>query len=117
MSLDVNTVATNPEVILSHLRSRKADESVLHNVGKIGQLRAERNNCIIEGDKARNLRKQLSKDIGSLMKTGKTEEIENLKKTVEKANHDSEQALQRQTAIDNEIDTIMKFIPNLLDDR
>ena len=80
-------------------------------------MRTERNNYIVEGDKNKNLRKTLSKEIGILMKDNNFEEIEKLKQKVEQANLDSATADAKLGEIDIEIDKILAILPNLLDDR
>ena len=56
-SLDTNLIASNMELVLSHLKARRADSRIEEDVLKLKNLRAERNACIVEGDKAKNIRK------------------------------------------------------------
>ena len=117
ISLDVNLIAANSELVMSHLNSRQSSEEQLNDVRKIESLRAKRNHCIVEGDTARNTRKILSNEIGKLMRESKTEEAAQLKKKVEESNQISLKAIEQQNEIDKEIEDIFSRIPNLLDDR
>ena len=117
LSLDVNLVACDNELIISHLTARKSNHDLLEAVRKIPELRSKRNALIVEGDAARNSRKKLSTLIGSLMKERKIDEVERVKVQVEDFSKQSFNADQKQIEIENEIDKIMSIIPNLLDDR
>lgn len=115
--MDTNLIASNTELVISHLKARRADSKILDEILKIKSLRAERNACIQEGDKAKNIRKSLSKDIGLMMKQNKLVEVEQLKQRVEEANFASGEADEKLARIDAEIKSIFPMIPNLLDDR
>ena len=116
-SLDTNLIASNMELVLSHLKARRADSRIEEDVLKLKTLRAERNSCIIEGDKAKNIRKTLSKDIGMLMKQSKLDEVAAVKLQVEQANIQSAASDEKLAQIDEEIKKLFSVLPNLLDDR
>jgi hypothetical protein len=117
VSLDTNLLANNPDLVLSHLTSRRSSTELMESVSKIAALRTERNALIVQGDAAKNTRKTLSAQIGQLMKEGKTAEVDELKRQVEKANDVSAAADEAQGHIDRQIDAIFSVLPNLLDDR
>ena len=117
VSLDTNLLANNPDLVLSHLTSRRSSTELMESVSKIAALRTERNALIVQGDAAKNTRKTLSAQIGQLMKEGKTAEVDELKRQVEKANEVSAAADEAQGHIDRQIDAIFSVLPNLLDDR
>jgi seryl-tRNA synthetase len=116
-SLDTTLIASNIELVLSHLKARRADSKIDDDVLKLKNLRAERNACIVEGDKAKNIRKTLSKDIGILMKQNKLDEVDAVKMQVEQANIQSAASDEKLAQIDEEIKKIFSVLPNLLDDR
>ncbi|KAJ1397435.1 Seryl-tRNA synthetase N-terminal domain-containing protein [Ochromonadaceae sp. CCMP2298] len=116
LSLDTQLISSQPDLVVGHLRSRKADEALIERVLRIKALRTERNSCIVEGDAAKGVRKALSKDIGLLMRDQKMQEAEELKKRVELASADSAAADEKLAVIDSEIDSILSLVPNLLDD-
>ena len=117
ISLDTNLIATNPDLVISHLNARKSYGPIIEEINKIKNLRADRSACIVEGDAAKNLRKVLSKEIGTLMKDNKIEEVNAIKLKVEEANKVSALCDEKLAAIDIEIDKIFSLVPNLLDDR
>ena len=117
LSLDTTLIATQTDLVVSHLESRKSDSKLIEKVLTIKDLRAERNNCIVEGDRYKSVRKTLSKEIGSLMAQKKLVEVEVLKQKVEQASQDSALTDDKLAKIDVEIDDILSIVPNLLDDR
>jgi hypothetical protein len=116
-SLDTNLLANNPDLVISHLRSRRSSEAILQDVEKIAKLRTERNALIVSGDAAKNIRKTLSQQIGKLMKDGKTVEVEELKRQVEEASIKSAEVDVKLNVTETEINRLFAVIPNLLDDR
>ena len=115
--LDTNLLQTSPDLVLSHLSARRSSAELVDQVGRIGCLRQERNAAIMAGDKAKNIRKTLSQQIGQAMKEGKQDVVSDLKKQVEDANALSESADEDLARIDGEINKVFPLIPNLLDDR
>jgi seryl-tRNA synthetase len=115
-SLDTNLLATNPELVISHLQSRKSNSGLLNDVSTIATLRGERNALIVTGDAAKSVRKNLSQQIGQLMKAGKSEEVVELKKQVETASEASAAADIELDVIDAKINKLFSVLPNLLDD-
>jgi hypothetical protein len=117
LSLDSALAADRPDLLISHLHSRKSDSLVKNKVLAIKQLRAERVQLIGKGDLARNTRKLLSKEIGTLMKSGKTTEAADLKRKVEQASDESHAFDEKLAVVDNQLNQIVLDLPNLLDDR
>ena len=117
VSLDTNLLSNNPDLVLSHLTSRRSSAELMENVSKLSALRHERNAQIVAGDAAKNVRKTLSQQIGQLMKEGRTAEVDDLKLQVETANEISATADVALGHIDQQINAIFSVLPNLLDDR
>lgn len=125
-SLDVNLIASNPDMIASHLKSRKS-VALLDDLSTIGSLRTARNALIYESDQAKNTRKLISAQIGQIMRERKGKagadadavdtEIKNLKEKVEDANRISDDADVKLKEIDASIDKLFSIFPNLLDDK
>ena len=115
-SLDVNLMAAEPELVVSHLKSRRASESVFEEVSRIASLREQRNAEIQKGDKAKSDRKTLSQQIGKLMKEGKQDEVQAIKDQVEEASRISKACDETLGALDARIQAILIGMPNLLDD-
>ena len=117
ISLDPALLAENPELVLSHIKSRRGNPSLLNDVQRIGELRSLRNSAISQGNLAKSTRNNLSQEIGKLMKMGRTNEIDELKLQVEKAKDLATQLDMQLNDIDREMNDLLSMIPNLLDDR
>jgi len=115
-SLDANLMAENFPLVKSHLIARKSNSDLVAQVEKIASLRAQRNSLIVEGDKARSARKKCSQIIGQLMKEGKQDEVGVIKAEVDEYAKASAAADDKLALIDKEIDDIILYVPNLLDD-
>jgi seryl-tRNA synthetase len=117
LTLDAGLLSEQPDLVIKHLESRGADASLINNILKMHELKAIRHTCVSEGDQARSLRKLLSKEIGLCMKKGDTEEANNLKKKVQVAVNIATDSDHKLDCIDRKIESILSFVPNLLDDR
>ena len=116
-SLDTAYLCENWAVVESHLQSRKVRDNLLQDASKLPEMRSKRNSLIVQKDSALNTRKTLSQQIGLLMKEGKTNEVEALKKQVEEASNEASASEEQLAIVDEEINAIFRIIPNLLDDR
>lgn len=116
VSLDTNLIASNPDLVISHLKSRRSNQALLDDMMKISDLRTKRNALIKEGDAAKSERKALSKQIGMLMRDNKEDEVAVLKQKVEEATSTSDSIDVKLAAVDMEINALFSVIPNLLDD-
>ena len=56
LSIDVNLLGTQLDLVKTHLQARFASEELINQVEKIPDLRTRRNHLISEGDSARNTR-------------------------------------------------------------
>lgn len=117
VSMDTNLLATNPDLVTSHLTARRSNPALLDDVAKIAALRAERNQYIVTGDAAKGVRKTLSQQIGVLMKGGKADEVTELKRQVEEATVKAAECDAELVTVDAKINTLFSVLPNLLDDR
>lgn len=117
LTLDAHLLATNPDLVAGHLLSRHADPIIVSEVNRIHGLRQQRSDWIKQGDTARSTRKALSKDIGSLLKAGSDDEVKRLKLQVERCSEQTAKAEAQQALIDQQIDSILASMPNLLDSR
>lgn len=115
--MDTNLLATNPDLVISHLTSRRSNPALLEDVSKIAALRTERNQLIVKGDAAKGVRKTLSQQIGQLMKEGKSAEVAALKQQVEEASVTAAECDTELVTIDAAINRLFSVLPNLLDDR
>ena len=119
LSLELRVVAENPDLVKAHLRDRCASEDVVASVDALVKLSGERSVLIQAGDDARGSRKQLSADIGKLMKGGagaEDEEVLAKKAEVETAAGAADAADEKLADVDAAIADAFDALPNLLDD-
>ena len=117
LSLDANLLSEQPDLVISHLQSRKVDPLTLDKVFAVKDLQTERKTLIFNSNTAKNVRKVLSKEIGALLKQEKHDEVAELKAKVEAAHQTSSAADEKLTHIEKSIHDIWASLPNLLDDR
>ena len=115
-SLDTSLLASEPDLVMSHLRARRSASSLLEEVARIGALRAERNALITEGNELKHLRNALSQQIGRLMQQGGGKNVAVLKEQVGSASASAAALDERLAEVDRGIHAIMSSLPNLLDD-
>ena len=116
-TLDEKLIAEDPELIKRTLTMRRADESQLEAVDRIGELTKLRAAAVAEGNEAREARKKLSPKIGALLKNGEAEEAEKLKAEVAASAKIADAADERLGALDAERSSLFSTLPNLLDPR
>lgn len=112
--IDPRILAQEPDIIKAHLRRRNADESVLASVDEAANLEWKRRLMVQERDHLREQRNTLSKEIGALMKQGRSEEAEAVKAEVSSG---KERIAELETALDQvEFDqrALAMSLPNLL---
>lgn len=118
ITLDTLLITQNPDLVRSHLRARRADpEFIDQTLQNIADLRSKRNALIVESDKYKGARKNISAEIGKLMKEKKLDDVETLKLQVQELNNKIETADIKLSEYDREIHNYFSFLPNLLDDR
>lgn len=138
-SLDVKTIVSETDMILSHLKSRCASTEVLDAATEIASLQSQRVESIMKRDAFLNQRKEASAMVGQLMrnfngskkKTGDSDdkddeevsesdalaEVERQKKLSNEAAEQAGKADEKLDLIQNTMDGLLSGIPNLLDDR
>jgi len=112
----LNTMEQNIDVVLSHLKSRRANEDTLAKAQQIGSLNLKRKELGQERDSYLNIRKEQSAIVGRLMKEGKAEEAEGVKAISSKAAEDAARVEGELTEVETEVNKLLDNIPNLLDD-
>jgi seryl-tRNA synthetase len=119
LSLDLRTVSTHLDVVLSHVRARHGSDATVEAAQEIADLFAKRVALIRERDDHLNKRKEASALVGKLMRQQTT----NVQDQVEAAKATSADAAERAAAAESELDELqskmdllLAGIPNLLDD-
>ena len=132
-SLDLRTVAEHPDLVMSHLRARRASPETFSAVQTIAQLSQSRVQLIQQRDAALNQRKEASAIVGQLMRAQQQQQQEQqqsnepltpeqeaklqaAKETSTQAAEDAAQADLELVEIQTRLDDLLAGIPNLLDD-
>lgn len=119
LSLDVKTIVSNTEMVLSHLKSRRASDEAIEATKTIASLQSERVALIQERDDFLNQRKEASALVGKLMRdkdNADPEEVEKQKAISASAAEGAQKADGKLEEIQSTMDSLLAGIPNLLDD-
>jgi len=119
LSLEVKTVASNPELVISHLKSRRASQETIDAVNTIASLQDQRVALIQERDSFLNQRKEASAVVGKLMREQNEENAALVEEAKEKSSQAAEGAAKAESELDqiqSKMDELFLGIPNLLDD-
>lgn len=112
--LDIKLFRTNPEIIKENIKKKFQDEK-LPLVDEIVELDKEYRESLVEMETLRSSRNTLSKQIGALMKEGKKEEANKVKKQVTQ-NADRLSSLEKKSEeLNQEITKRLMIIPNIID--
>lgn len=119
MSLDVRTIASHPDLVISHLKSRRASQDTIDAVTSIASLQEQRVALIQERDGFLNQRKEASAIVGKLMREASDDNAEEVEAAKQMSNQAAEGAAKAETALEEiqtQVDDLLAGIPNLLDD-
>ncbi|CAB9512342.1 Serine--tRNA ligase [Seminavis robusta] len=117
-SLEVRTIATEPDMVISHLKSRRASSETIEAVQTIASLQEKRVALIQERDSFLNQRKEASAVVGKLMRE-QSDDTDAVEAAKEKSNQAAEGAAKAELELDDiqtQVDNLFAGIPNLLDD-
>ena len=113
--LDINLIRSNPELVKENLK-RKFQEHKLPLVDEILELDEKKRSLQREGDERRAKRNDYAKKIGALMREGKKEEAEEIKR-LSKENNDIVAGLEVECAeVEEKLKKNMMAIPNIIAD-
>jgi seryl-tRNA synthetase len=119
LSMEVKTLVANTELVLSHLKSRRASDETIDAVQTIASLQSKRVALIQERDDFLNQRKEASAVVGKLMRDKDNADmavVEEQKEISAKAAEGAQKAEEQLEEIQQTMDTLFAGIPNLLDD-
>ena len=112
--IDIKLIRENPDLVKENIK-KKFQDAKLPLVDEVIELDKKARATQQEADDLRAKRNQISKQIGALMKQGKKEEAEEVKKQVaEFAAHLAELEAQ-EGPLQEEIKSRMMRIPNIID--
>ena len=111
--IDIKFLRENPDAVKENIKKKFQDHK-LHLVDEVIELDAKNREAKLNGDELRNKRNSLSSEIGNLMKQGKKEEAENIKKQVSEINEKllENEKLEEEYSI--QINERMMKIPNII---
>ena len=112
--LDIKFVRSNPEVVKQNIKN-KFQDSKLPLVDEVVELDKRNRDIKKEVEALRAERNKISKMIGGLMKEGRKEEAEEVKKKVTANAETVERLSAEEREVEEKIKTIMMTIPNIID--
>lgn len=117
-SLDSRAIIDNLELVLTHLKSRRASDETLEAAKQIAARNDERVSLIQTRDAALQQRNEQSKAIGILMRNPDRDEaeVEKAKNLSQAAADEASAAEEKLAALEEEVSSLLAGIPNLLDD-
>ena len=112
--IDINLIRENRDLVKENIKKKFQDHK-LPLVDEVYNLDIEYRNAKSEADTARNSKNKLSDSIGLLMREGKREEAENVKKEVSELNNKINELSAKEDELSKKIKEIMYMIPNIID--
>ena len=111
--IDIKFLRENPDIVKENIK-KKFQNHKLPLVDEVIELDKKSREAKLNGDNLRNERKVLSNQIGNLMKSGKKDEAEDIKKQVEALNKKLEMNESLENEYAEEIKSRMMKIPNIM---
>ena len=111
--IDIKFLRENPDFIKENIKKKFQDHKLIL-VDEIIELDIKNREAKLNGDNLRSERKQLSNQIGNLMKSGNKEEAEKVKSQVNEINVKLEENEKLENEYAEEIKSKMMKIPNIM---
>ena len=112
--LDIKFVRENPEIVKQNIRNKFQDKK-LPLVDEVLELDKRNREIKQEVEALRAERNKLSKEIGGLMKQGKKEEAEEVKRQVAASADRINELSAEEAEVEEKLKTNMMVIPNMID--
>ena len=112
--LDIKFVRENPEIVKQNIRNKFQDKK-LPLVDEVLELDKRNREIKQEVEALRAERNKLSKEIGGLMKQGKKEEAEEVKRQVAASADRINELSAEEAEVEEKLTTTMMVIPNIID--
>lgn len=112
--LDIKFVRENPEIVKQNIRNKFQDKK-LPLVDEVLELDKRNREIKQEVEALRAERNKLSKEIGGLMKQGKKEEAEEVKRQVTASADRINELSAEEAEVEEKLKTNMMVIPNIID--
>ena len=111
--IDIKFLRENPDIVKENIKKKFQDKK-LPLVDEVIELDKNHRAIMMEGDNLRNKRKNLSNEIGNLMKQGKKDEALKLKEEVNLVNEELTKNEAQDKEMQEKIKEIMYRIPNIM---
>ncbi|MCR5146326.1 MAG: serine--tRNA ligase [Clostridia bacterium] len=112
--IDIKFLRENPDVVKENIK-KKFQNHKLVLVDEVIDLDVKNRQAMLNGDNLRAKRKQLSNEIGNLMKNGQRDEAEKIKAEVQKLNDELVENEKLEAEYAEAIKERMLKIPNIID--
>ena len=112
--IDLKFLRENPDIVKENIK-KKFQDYKLPLVDEVIDLDKKNREATLKGDSLRSQRNSISSQIGVLMKNGKKDEAEELKKQVQAINSELEENEKLEEQYAEEIKSRMMKIPNIMD--
>ncbi len=113
--IDIKLIRENKDLVKENIKKKFQDHK-LPLVDEVYDLDIQFREIKQEGDNLRSLKNNKSSEIGLLMRNGKKEEAESLKKEIAFMNQKIEDLEKEQENLEQEIKKRMMVIPNIMDE-
>ena len=111
--IDIKFLRENPDVVKENIKKKFQDHKLVL-VDEVIALDQQYREATKTGDDLRSKRNSFSSEIGNLMKQGKKEEAEEIKKKVQEINALLQENEQKETNFQAQIKERMMKIPNIM---
>lgn len=115
--LDRNLVSENIEIVRNNLLHRNANAEVMQDLDMLASVIARRRDLQTQTDNLRAERNRLSKDIGTLMREKKLDEVESKKQQVTTMASQLEALEEERKQLQIQEDHLLLVFPNIIDAR
>ena len=112
--IDIKFLRENPDVVKENIKKKFQDHKLVL-VDEVIDLGIKNRQAMQNGDNLRAKRKQLSNEIGNLMKQGQKDEAEKIKAEVQKLNDELVENEKKEAEYAEAIKERMMKIPNIID--
>ena len=112
--IDIKFLRENPDVVKENIKKKFQDHKLVL-VDEVIDLDIKNRQAMQNGDNLRAKRKQLSNEIGNLMKQGQKDEAEKIKAEVQKLNDELVENEKKEAEYAEAIKERMMKIPNIID--
>ena len=112
--IDLKFLRENPDIVKENIK-KKFQDYKLPLVDEVIDFDKKNREATLKGDSLRSQRNSISSQIGVLMKNGKKDEAEELKKQVQAINSELEENEKLEEQYAEEIKSRMMKIPNIMD--